>query len=274
MCARKANPGGTHARSTSSGETNPAETQPAQSGRLDGLAYTLWTAPSPRTDHAGIVILHGAGSCKENHHDFARAATAAGFAAICFDQRGHGESDGALGAGAARDVAAIAGLLRGVSGDAAPIARRGSSMGGYHAIVSAPVLDAAALVAICPASSGLLRRGLAQRTFEFRVDADAFDAFLVGNDLIAAAQKLSAPTLIMHAEGDDHVPVEQSRAVEAHVGAPGSRLIVIPGGDHRSIQHDAELQALSLRFLEEALGGPLASAAARGSAHAPDSLSR
>ena len=58
------------------------------------------------------------------------------------------------------------------------------------------------------------------------------------------------------------------------LGAPGSRLIVIPGGHHRSIQHDAELQALSLRFIEEALGGPLASAAARGSAHAPDSLSR
>jgi hypothetical protein len=33
---------------------------------------------------AGIVILHGAGSCKESHHDFARAAIAAGFAAIAY----------------------------------------------------------------------------------------------------------------------------------------------------------------------------------------------
>ncbi len=274
MCARDASPGETNAGQTNGGATNPATTEPARDGRLDGLAYTLWTAPSPRADRAGIVVLHGAGSCKENHHDFARAATATGFAAICFDQRGHGESDGALGAGAARDVAAIAGQLRAVVGDGAPIVLRGSSMGGYLAIVSAPLLDAAALVAICPAGSELLRRGLAEQAFEFRVDADAFDGFLVGNDLLEAAHQLSAPTLILHAQGDERVPVAQSRAVAADLRAPGSRLIVIPGGDHRSIQHDAELQELSLRFLDEALAGRRGSAGARGSPRAADSASR
>ena len=43
----------------------------------------------------------------------------------------------------------------------------------------------------------------------------------------------------MHAEGDEQVPVELSRAL--HAAAPGSRLIAVPGGHHRSIQHDAEL---------------------------------
>jgi hypothetical protein len=38
------------------------------------------------------------------------------------------------------------------------------------------------------------------------------------------------------------------------MNAPGSRLIVVPGGHHRSIQHDQELQAVSLRFIERALG--------------------
>jgi hypothetical protein len=33
-----------------------------------------------------------------------------------------------------------------------------------------------------------------------------------------------------------------------------SRLITLPGGHHRSVQHDRELQAVSLRFVERALG--------------------
>ena len=53
--------------------------------------------------------------------------------------------------------------------------------------------------------------------------------------------------LLMHAEGDEDVPVEQSRAL--HATAPDSRIEVVPGGDHRSVQHDAEMQALSVRFI-------------------------
>ena len=33
------------------------------------------------------------------------------------------------------------------------------------------------------------------------------------------------------------------------------RLIALPGGHHRSIQHDAELQGESLRFVEKAFYG-------------------
>ena len=77
---------------------------PAETGVLDGLAYTLWLPPSaaavPRAP--GVVVLHGADSCKESHHDFARAAVALGLAAICFDQRGHGESGGPTGCRRAR----------------------------------------------------------------------------------------------------------------------------------------------------------------------------
>jgi pimeloyl-ACP methyl ester carboxylesterase len=45
---------------------------------------------------AGLVILHGAGSRKENHADMARAAAAAGLATVRFDMRGHGETGGLL----------------------------------------------------------------------------------------------------------------------------------------------------------------------------------
>src|SRR5918999_2984500 len=93
---------------------------PAELGEVDGLAYSLWL---PDGDPwAGLVILHGAGSCKESHHDFARAARSAGLAAVCFDQRGHGASAGALDGRVLDDVATVAEVF-----PPGPVAVRGSS---------------------------------------------------------------------------------------------------------------------------------------------------
>ena len=65
------------------------------------------------------------------------------------------------------------------------------------------------------------------------------------------AHDLGERLLLLHAEGDEVVPVEHSR--ELHAAAPGSRLVEAPGGHHRSIQHDPEFQALSVRFLARRL---------------------
>jgi pimeloyl-ACP methyl ester carboxylesterase len=209
----------------------------------DGLAYTL--VEPDREPLGGVVILHGAGSCKENHLDFARACAARGLAAISFDQRGHGASEGALGAGALDDVAAIAGLLPGRG----PVFLRGSSMGGFLALAAARLAGARAVVAICPAGSRLLLAALREGRFEFRADREALEPLVAGVDLEQAARLLGADLMLVHARGDERVPVEHSERLHAH--APGSRLVCVPGGDHRSAQHDAGLQAAALRFLLE-----------------------
>ena len=229
---------------------------PAQTGAHDGLAFTLWLPPAPQPPaRAGIVVVHGADSCKESHHDFARAAVATGLAVVCFDQRGHGDTGGALGASAIADVATMAGLLRRELGDpGAAVALRGSSMGGYLAIRAASPAGAAAVIAICPASGAGLRRGLEEGRFEFAADRASLAGMLDGEELTATVAALTAPLLLMHAEGDERVPVEHSRELAAVMTAPGSRLITVPGGHHRSIQHDEELQAVSLRFVRSALG--------------------
>jgi alpha-beta hydrolase superfamily lysophospholipase len=229
---------------------------PAQMGAVDGLAYTLWLPPSPQPPaRAGIVILHGAGSCKESHHDYARAAVALGLAAICFDQRGHGESVGLMDGRILDDVDLVSARLReGIGVPGAPLALRGSSMGGYLAIVAAEAVCAQAVVAICPAGSNQLRRGLETDRLEFDSDREALDAFLATHELEEAVEKLTVPLLLLHAEGDERVPIQHSRELAAAMTVPGSRLIAVPGGHHRSIQHDAELQAVSLRFIEQALG--------------------
>jgi uncharacterized protein len=220
---------------------------PAGLGEVDGLAYSLWL---PEGDPwGGVVILHGAGSCKESHFDFARAARASGLAAIAFDQRGHGESEGALDHRVVDDVAAIASLL-----PDGPRALRGSSLGGYVALLAAAQLGAGAVVAICPAGSEHLLRGLRGGSFEFRVDTPALESFLVEHDLGLVVPELRTPMLLMHAEGDEQIPVDHSAELYRAARMPHKRLIALPGGHHRSIQHDPEMQGESLRFVEKALG--------------------
>jgi pimeloyl-ACP methyl ester carboxylesterase len=112
-------------------------------------------------------------------------------------------------------------------------------------------MDVAAVVAICPATGALLARGLREGRFSFRADADALRPVLESADEAAAAATLGERLLLMHAEGDEQVPIEGTR--ELHAAAPGSRLVTTPGGHHQSIQHDDEMIAVVVRFLTQAL---------------------
>jgi len=63
---------------------------PAEIAMRDGLAYALFLPPGRPL--GGVVVLHGAGSRKESHYDYARCCRARGLAAIAVDQRGQWES--------------------------------------------------------------------------------------------------------------------------------------------------------------------------------------
>lgn len=224
---------------------------PSAGGTHDGLGWAAFAAAG--SPLGGVLVLHGADSSAESHFGFCRAAAAGGLTALAFDARGHGAGDDRLGAGAIDDVVALAGVLRDQLAPGTPIGLRGSSMGGYLALVAARAADAAAVVAICPASAEGMRRGLAAGRFGFRADAPALDALLAAHDEHAAVAALAGPLLLLHAEGDEQVPVQRSRELAA--AAPRCRYVELPGGHHRSIQHDAELQGESVRWLGRALQG-------------------
>lgn len=209
--------------------------------RHEGLAYDLMLPDgAPR---GGVVLLHGAGSCKENHRDFAQLCAARGLAALAFDQRGHGASDGMLDGRAIEDVATMASLLPGDR----PRLLRGSSMGGFLALAAAAHVGAAGVVAICPAPGELLLGGLRGGGLDFRADRATLEALIAAQDVQAAARALGPRLLLVHAEGDERVPCAYSQRL--HAAARGSRLIAVPGGDHRSAQHDPALQAEAASFL-------------------------
>src|SRR5919112_2551107 len=152
---------------------------PPEVGSLDGLAYALFLPDSEPA--AGVVVLHGAGSAKESHFDFARGCREEGMAALAFDARGHGRSAGVFGPGAIDDVLTMVDLLR---AHAPRVALRGSSMGGFQAIHTAardPSL--CAVVGICPApEDSLLRMLRSDEPLRFNCDATATEAWLESLD--------------------------------------------------------------------------------------------
>src|SRR3954447_16707286 len=163
---------------------------PAELGVRDGLSFALFLPASAPL--ATVVVLHGAGSCKESHFDFARACRADGLAALCFDMRGHGGGEGALDGRALTDITSMAALARGRTGVDA-VALRGSSMGGYLALVAAQAVRASAVVAICPARAEALMRGVRGERFPVRADADALASVLAEHDELRAAEELDVP---------------------------------------------------------------------------------
>jgi len=202
---------------------------------------------------AGVVICHGSGSAKESHFDFARNAMAHGLAALAYDARGHGRSLGDFGPTAFDDAIAMCNVIR---THAPAVALRGSSMGGFTAIHAA-ALDGnvAAVVAISPAPEDFLLRGLRTGNLDgFDVDREATEVWLETLDIrraIAALGEAGTGLLLMHAKGDEQVPYTVSQELYEAAAEP-KRLLVVPGGHHRSLQHDLEMQSESIRFVEQA----------------------
>lgn len=216
----------------------------------NGISYALFVPDG--VPKGGMVVLHGAGSAKESHFDFARTCRARGVAALCFDARGHGRSTGEFGPSAVGDVLAMRDVL---AEHVSAIGLRGSSLGGFLAIQAAAAEPSiAAVVAICPAPPELLARMLdTEAKQEFRVDRESTVAWLRTLDPVAGAAALGPGTalLLLHAEGDERVPFAASQELYDAAAEP-KRLVIFPGGHHRSLQHDVEVQNMSARFAERA----------------------
>jgi uncharacterized protein len=230
---------------------------PTETGKHDGLAWVRF-APEPAgatPARVGVVVLHGAASSKDSHWDYLRNCAAHGIDALAYDARGHGASDGPFDGRALDDVARMADVLRTRTG-VSDVALRGASMGGYFALAAALEARAGAVVSICPASAAGLSVGIRARYFPFESDRDSAVELLAQHDEFAAIRALEAakvPVMLLHAEGDEVVPVEHTRELGA--AAPSAQVVVVPGGHHRSVAHDAELQAVTIRFLLRSLRG-------------------
>jgi uncharacterized protein len=217
----------------------------ARGQRLCGIVHHPDAAPK-----AAAVLCHGMGSSKESEKFIllGRELAARGVLALRFDFAGSGESEGKFAdvtySGEAEDIAAAYEVAAkyGVK----KIGVVGSSMGGTAALLfAAGAQNVAALATIAAPVhpekfaerflTDAQRRKWRERGFivyqGFRLNATMLED-VETIDAAAAARKISAPTLVLHGDRDDTVPVEEGRELYAALAGP-KHLVILDGAGHR-----------------------------------------
>jgi len=179
----------------------------------DGVTLSGWLIGAGRDTRAVVVLLHG--------FSWHRLPDLAGFVpwiqrryhVLQFDFRGHGESDDApitLGTLEQRDVAAAVRFLQGRG--LGPIALMGISMGGSVAVMAAPDLPVAAVVA--DAAYAELRDPIANRMRE-----SGYPLARLGSRLVVLAASARARVLLRQ-------PIDRAPRI-----APRGLLLIAPRQD-------------------------------------------
>jgi dipeptidyl aminopeptidase/acylaminoacyl peptidase len=231
------------------------------------IAATLYLpaeATPQQPPRPGLVVGHGAGSRRARHQTFATAACAAGMVVLALDFRGHGDSTGKLDGPVEEDILSAVALLRSHPlVDGRRICYRGSSMGGYYGVRSAPDADFAALALICPANEAVMLRALAEKRdwaqaeeagLTARLDEPALRSYLEAHDLLATAGYVDAPVFLVHAREDERVPFQLSLDLAARLGGE-THLLLLPGGNHSSAQGSPAVHRLVVEWLLRKVGG-------------------
>ncbi|MGH9404482.1 MAG: alpha/beta hydrolase [Terriglobia bacterium] len=215
--------------------------------------------PAGRRGVPGVVFFHGfTGDRLESHWLFvkcARALAERGFATLRFDFYGSGESDGdfrdaALATEISDGLCAVDFFRRQRGVDRGCIGLVGLSLGGAVAATIAQRVKAQALVLWSPvAHLGELRSAMAQAAalqcdsshaaappgcVEYNAHAVSTNFFDLdgGDDPLSEIALFRQPTLVIHPEHDETVPVA---AADDYIKASGARVkekIIIPGADH------------------------------------------
>jgi fermentation-respiration switch protein FrsA (DUF1100 family) len=221
--------------------------------------------PLGQPPYPAVIVCHGLTSCKENHAEFARFLQEHGFAALTFDFRGHGESQGCLDAEVLHDISTAIAYLRGrPEVDADRLAIRGSSMGGHYAIHAGAFYPALkAVVAICPSSEADLERGIFNADFwhsisdveeaSLRLALPDYLSYLRQHDIFAAVSEISPGALfLIHCQDDEIIPYQNSLRLYKLAAQP-KKLLLLEGGEHRTAQHDPALHEVTVNWLREQL---------------------
>lgn len=225
----------------------------------DGVTLTGWLVPSERETRTAVIVLHGFSGNRlpelaafvpwlhERHH------------VLQFDFRGHGESDAStitLGDHERRDVAAAVRFLE--SRGLGPTALFGVSMGASTAIVAAPDLAVAAVVA--DAAFAELHHPIANRMREvgYPLAELGARAIVAGarlrtrshlRDPLRAVARISPrPLLIIAPREDRLISWRQSLRLFEAAGEP-KELLVVEGAGHAEA-YAVDPEAYRLRVLD------------------------
>ncbi len=235
--------------------------------------------PARRARVPGVVFFHGfTGDRMESHWLFvkcARALASEGLASLRFDFYGSGESDGSfrevtLSGELADARAAVAFFRRQPSVDPRRVALLGLSMGGTIAATLAASCRARALVLWAALAHPAELRDLAERTTRLipggkgarEYGAHEVSPRFLDNlekiDPLQALRRFKAPTLIIHPEKDELLPLHHPESLFRAAAAACKEKVIVPGADHtfNSLAWERELIERSVSWFTTHLQPP------------------
>jgi pimeloyl-ACP methyl ester carboxylesterase len=217
-----------------------------------------------------VLMCHGLGSHKNRapFNIFQEEVNKLGLGVLSIDLLGHGESDGEY------DDLILAEAIDDITRAKKELHNRGymnvgfigHSFGGVGGIMVAATEQFKFLVLISPptyydisemVSSGIyLLRELHNhnKSLKDRKKARIHIRFFKdygSHDSYAAAEKIDAPTLIIHGDNDKIVPLEKSRELRKHIG--GSKIKIFKGAGHHYRRPEAKQKLIEevTKFVEE-----------------------
>lgn len=200
-----------------------------------------------------IIILHGIASCKETQYAKAANLAANGWNSLVVDLRAHGESGGeycTFGHYEKHDLktALDSLLLKKPELAPKPIGIWGASLGGAIAL-QCMAIDSRYDMGIIESTFdefvnvaeeygadmmlGLRSRPLTERVLRKSGAIAHFDPFSVKP--VEAAATIQVPTLFIHGEADEKIPISFNRRNYEAVPNPHKRWIAVPGAKHRDV---------------------------------------
>lgn len=184
-----------------------------------------------------VVLSHGLFSDKESakYIRLAEEIAKEGMAAIRFDYRGLGESEGLIEdttiSGRLKDLQEVVRFVIGRTDSKGRIGLMGSSLGGYLSLLQAPrePFSMATVVWATPSHLNDLENEKAQGDLS-RL-GDEFYQDLKRYDLLKELCKVKN-VLIIHGDQDEMVPVDHAFKIHEHLQSP-KEIHIFPDGDHR-----------------------------------------
>jgi pimeloyl-ACP methyl ester carboxylesterase len=214
---------------------------PAPAGSIDltipvdgGVSLHARFHPGPSGGPV-VLLFHGNGEIVADYDDVAGAYRELGASLLAVDYRGYGRSGGSpTPSSLIRDADAVLTFVRGWLAErgSPKVVLFGRSLGSAPAIHLAATRgsEAAALIV----ESGFARTLPLLRLVGVPVErlglteADGFDNR-------EAMRRVTMPTLLLHADDDDIIPLEDARLNVEACGAQDKRLVIISGAGHNSI---------------------------------------
>lgn len=251
--------------------------RPDQKNAVDVTAYSVsghvlrgWFLPSDAAAPPGpaVLVMHGWGGSAQEMAPLAGPLLAGGLHVLLLDARCHGRSDDDIATSMpaiADDITVGLEWLRDRSEvDRSRVALVGHSVGaGACLLVASRDQEVAAAVSIASMAhperfmETVLRRRLprplARMAIRFveRAVGQSFESFAPMNTI----RLVRVPILLVHGDHDRTVPVGDVHALSSRSGGR-AQLLVIPGGNHASIDMLEELGPELTGFLRGAVSSP------------------